>query len=67
MNRWVVFDSFTADAAQHPDRNVELHHDASLTDALTQAVQEQRPVVLVLPADGEEATVARVTPPDTRR
>jgi hypothetical protein len=64
MNRWVVFDAPTADAVQHPDREIELRHDGAVSDALNQAVQAQRPVVLVLPADGEQATIARVTPPE---
>jgi hypothetical protein len=64
MNRWVVFDASTADAARHPEREVEVHSDRSVADALNEAVQKKRPVVLVLPAGDEQVTVARVTPPD---
>jgi hypothetical protein len=64
MNRWIVFDSPTANAAQGPRREIELHPERSVADALNQAVQQQRPVVLVLRAGGEVATIARITPPE---
>lgn len=66
MNRWTVFDSPTAKAARQPDRDIELQAEGSVADALEQAVQQRRPVVLVVHAGGEQATVARITPPDTR-
>ncbi len=66
MNQWVVFDRSTADAAQDPDREIELRSNGSVAEALNQAVQAQHPVVIVLPAGGEEVTVARVTPPESR-
>ena len=67
MNRWIVFDSPTADSARHPGREIELQNDRSVADALNDAVQNHSPVVLVLPAGGEQVTVARVTPPDFLR
>ena len=63
MNRWVVFDHSTSEAAQGSDRNVELRN-GNVAQALNEAVQAGRTVVVVVPAGGEQATVARITPPD---
>ena len=63
MKRWVVFDRSTAEAADAVDREVELH-DAAIADVLNEAVESRRTVVLVVPAGGEQATVARITPPE---
>lgn len=63
MSRWVVFDHPTADAAHNIDRNVDLRNDA-VADALNEAVQAGRTIVMVVPAGGDRATVARITPPD---
>ena len=67
MTRWIVFDYPTANAAQHPDRQIELHPEASVAEALHHTIQQRRPAVLVLNAGGEQATVARVTPPEKPR
>lgn len=63
MNRWIVFDRSTAEAADSADREVELH-STPVAEALNEAVQSRRTVVIVVPAGGEQATVARITPPD---
>ena len=63
MKRWLVFDRVTANAADHPERSVELDPGASVADALAETVQSARPVVLVVPAGPDRATVARITPP----
>ena len=63
MNRWVVFDNPTADAAHNNDRHVELRND-TVADALNEAVHAGRTVVVVVPAGDDRATVARITPPD---
>jgi hypothetical protein len=63
MSRWTVFDRATAAAAQAPGRNIEPENNGGVIDALHAALQQQRAVVLVLPAGDERATVARVTPP----
>ena len=65
MNRWLVFDRPTANAAEHPDREIELRPDVSIADAINEAIHQNRPIVLVVPAGSEQATVARVTPPGT--
>lgn len=67
MKRWVVFDSSTAHAAYTSEREIDLRESDSVSDALREAVQSQRPIVLVLPAGGDKVTVARITPPDSRR
>ena len=65
MTRWIVFDEQSRAATQHDGREVELHPDASVAHALNDAVENGRPVIVVLPAGDDQATVARVTPPDT--
>ena len=64
MKRWLVFDSPTAAAVQHPERNIEVSTDSSVPDALHEVMQSNRAVVLVVPAGGNQATVARITPPE---
>jgi len=64
MKRWLVFDVPTANAAQQPERDIDVIKDASVADALNDAVQSNRSVVLVVPAGGDQATVARITPPE---
>ena len=63
MKRWIVFDSPTAEAARHQGGDTEVRADHPVAEVLLEAVHSGHPVVLVVPAGPERATVARITPP----
>ena len=67
MTHWTVFDPPSAYAAGQFDHDVSIQEGATVASAIQDAVQQQRTVVLVLPAGGEQATVARITPPQRPR
>ena len=67
MTHWTVFDPSSGYAAGQFDHDVSIQEGTTVASAIQNAVQQERTVVLVLPAGGEQATVARITPPQRIR
>lgn len=63
MTRWLVFDRATAAATHAAGGQTDLQPESNVSSAIADAVDQQRTVVLVVPAGPESATVARITPP----
>lgn len=63
MSRFLAFDDVTAEAIREKGAQVEAATNADMANAISDAVQQQRTVVVVVPAGPERATVARITPP----
>jgi hypothetical protein len=63
MTRFLVFDDRTADAVRKTGGDAHPAPAADVASTISDAVQQQRTVVLVVPAGPDRATVARITPP----
>ncbi len=62
MTRWLVFDPATAASVEQSGCSPDVQ-STNVASALDAAVQQQRTVVLVVPAGPDRTTVARITPP----
>ena len=61
MTHWIVFEKAAAEATRHSGQ-VEERTAGDVAAAIEEAAHHERPIVLVLPAGVDRATVARITP-----
>ncbi|MGH9522934.1 MAG: hypothetical protein ACRD3E_10420 [Terriglobales bacterium] len=61
MTHWIVFEKAAAEATRHSGQ-VEERMGGDASGAIEEAARDSRPVVLVVPAGNERATVARIMP-----
>lgn len=63
MNRWIVFDQATANAASQGTHPVDRRGGHEEAAALSEAVRQSSATVLVMPASNGRALVAKITRP----